>query len=54
MFLRAIPLAAVLSVIALGSPLITGCTNPVATIYFNSGEAKYDREDYQGALADYA
>ena len=53
MSLRRIPLATMLSVIALGSPLILGCTNPVATIYFNSGEAKYDQEDYQGALADY-
>ena len=53
MSLRTVPLAAMLSLIALGSPLILGCSNPVATIYFNSGEAKYDQEDYQGALADY-
>ena len=32
---RTIAIAAALSVLALGSPLITGCTNPLETQYFN-------------------
>ena len=50
---RTIAIAAALSVLALGSPLMTGCTNTFATNSFNSGVDKYEQGDYQGAIADY-
>ena len=50
---RTIAIAAALSVLALGSPLITGCANPLATNFYNSGVEKYEKGDYQGAIADY-
>jgi len=53
MLRRTIAIAAALSVLALGSPLITGCTNPSATQYFNQGAEKYEAGNYQGAIADY-
>ena len=46
-------IAAALSVLALASPLITGCTNPLADNSFSSGVDKYEQGDYQGAIADY-
>ena len=50
---RTTAIAAALSVLALGSPLMTGCANPLATNFYNSGVEKYDKGDYQGAIADY-
>ena len=56
---RTIAIAAALSVLALGSPLITGCTNPLATQTlkymrnFNQGLEKYEAGNYQGAILDY-
>ena len=50
---RTIAIAAALSVLALGSPLITGCTNPLATQYFNQGVEKYEAGNYQGAINDF-
>ena len=51
---RTTAIAAALSVLALGSPLITGCTNPLATNFYNSGVEKYEKDDYQGAIADWS
>ena len=50
---RTTAIAAALSVLALGSPLITGCANNLATNSYNSGTEKYWKGDYQGAVADY-
>ena len=50
---RTTAIAAALFVLALGSPLITGCTNPLATQYFNQGVEKYEAGNYQGAITDY-
>ena len=50
---RTTAIAAALSVLALASPLITGCTNPLADNSFNSGVEKYEQGDYQGAIADF-
>ena len=50
---RTTAIAAALSVLALGSPLMTGCVNPLATNFYNSGVEKYKKGDYQGAIADY-
>ena len=51
---RTTAIAPALSVLALGSPLITGCTNQLATQYFGQGVEKYDAGNYQGAIADFA
>ena len=50
---RTIAIAAALSLLALGSPLIGACANPLANNSFNSGVDKYEQGDYQGAIADY-
>ena len=50
---RTIAIAAALSLLALGSPLITGCTNPLGIHYFNQGVEKYNAGNYQGAIDDY-
>ena len=50
---RTIAIAAALSVLALGSPLLTGCTNPLATQYFDQRVEKYEVSNYQAAIADY-
>ena len=50
---RTTAIAAALSVLALGSPLISGCSNSLADIPYNSGVDKYEQGDYQGAIADY-
>ena len=49
---RTTAIAAALSVLALGSPLITACANPSIDT-FNNGVDKYEQGDYQGAIADY-
>ena len=53
MYRRTTAIVVALSVLALASPLITGCTNPLADNSFNSGVDKYEQGDYQGAIADY-
>ena len=50
---RTTAIAAALSVLALGSPLITACANPLANNSYNSGVDKYEQGNYQGAIADY-
>ena len=49
---RTIAIAAALSALALGSPVITACANPLANNSFNSGVDKYKQGDYQGAISD--
>ena len=51
---RTTAIAAALSVLALGSPLMTGCVNPLATNFYNSGVEKHEKGDYQGAIADWS
>ena len=51
---RTTAIAAALSVLALGSPLITGCTNPLGIHYFNQGVEKYEAGNYQGAIDDWS
>ena len=51
---RTIAIAAALSVLALGSPLIIANANPLAINSYNSGVDKYEQGDYQGAIADYS
>ena len=50
---RTIAIAAALSVLALGSPLITANANPLARQYYDQGFDKYDAGNYQGATDDY-
>ena len=50
---RTTAIAAALSVLALGSPLITANANPLARQYFDQGIEKYDAGNYQGAILDY-
>ena len=50
---RTIAIAAALSVLALGSPLITVNANPLARQYFNQGVEKYEAGNSQGAIADF-
>lgn len=53
MYRRTIAIASALSVLALGSPLITANANPLARQYFDQAVDKYDAGNYQGAIADY-
>ena len=46
--------ATALSVLALGTAFIAGCANPWAIKSFNSGLAKQEKGDYQGAISDYS
>ena len=46
-------IAAALSVLALGSPLFTGCSDFAANIRFRSAGLKFDRGNYLGAIDDY-
>ena len=50
---RTIAIAAALSVLAFGSPLIIANANPLATQYFNQGLEKYEAGNYQEAIADF-
>ena len=50
---RTTAIAAALSVLALGSPLITACANPSATNSYDSGIEKGAQGNYQGAIADF-
>ena len=49
---RTIAIAAVLSVLALGSPLVTANANPMGNKLFNNAVIKYEQGDYQGAITD--
>ena len=51
---RTIAIAAALSVLAIGSTLITANANPLADKYFNQGFKKYLVGNYQGAIADWS
>jgi len=51
---RTTAIAAALSVLALGSPLIIARANPLGNSFFYSGVEKYEQGDYQGAIADYS
>ena len=51
--LRSTAIAAAISVLALGSPLISGCTNPLAVMSSSSGMQKYEQGNHQGAIADF-
>ena len=50
---RTIAIAAALSVLALGSPLVSTKANPLATQYFDQGSEKHGAGNYQGAIDDY-
>ena len=50
---RHIAISAVLSVLALGSPLVTARTKPLFDQYFNQGVERYEPGDYQWAITDY-
>ena len=50
---RTTAIAAALSVLVLGSPLMTGCSDSAGNIHFTSAALKYDRGNYQGAIADF-
>ena len=45
---RTIAIAAALSVLAVGSPLIIANANPLATQYFDQGVEKHKDGNYQG------
>ena len=46
-------LSSLTAAIVIGTSLMTGCANPLATNSFNSGVEKYVQGDYQGAIADW-
>ena len=50
---RTVAIAAALSVLALGSPLVTGCTKSLAINFYNSGVEKHKEDDYQGEIDNY-
>ena len=50
---RTIAIATALSVLVLGSPMITARANPLFVQYFDQGLERYEAGDYQGAIADY-
>ena len=50
---RTVAIAAALSVLALGSPLVGANANPLATQYFDQGLEKYDTGNYQEAITDF-
>ena len=50
---RTTAIAAALSVLALGSPLINANANPIGDKLHNSGAVKHKEGDYQGAIDDY-
>ena len=51
---RSIAIATALSVLALGSPLVGGNANPLATQYFDQGVEKHEAGNYQGAIDDWS
>ena len=46
-------LSSLTAAIVIGTSLMAGCANPLATNSFNSGVEKYVQGDYQGAIADW-
>ena len=50
---RTTAIAAALSVLALGSPLITAKADPLADIFNDIGLELYKQGDYQGAITEY-
>ena len=50
---RYLSVVTALPVLTLGSSFITGCANPWATRSFNSGLAKLEKGDQQGAISAY-
>ena len=50
---RTTAIAAALSLLALGSPLVGANANPLVTQYLDQGVEKYDAGNYQGAIDDY-
>jgi tetratricopeptide (TPR) repeat protein len=50
---RSIAIAAALSVLALGSPLIAARANPLFVQYFNKGVERMNSGNYQGAITYY-
>lgn len=50
---RSTAIAVALSLLAIGSPLVSANANPLATQYFDQGVEKFDAGNYQGAVDDY-
>lgn len=50
---RTTAIAAALTLLALGSPLITGCSDSAGNIHLRSAVQKHERGNYQGAIDDY-
>ena len=50
---RTFAIAAALSVLALGSPLISSCSNPLTDNLYNSGVVKQKEGDHQSAIDFY-
>ena len=50
---RTTAIAAALSVLALGSPLITANANPLARQYYYQGVEEYEAGNYQEAIVDF-
>ena len=50
---RTTAIAAALSVLAIGSPLVNANANPLATEYLIQGVEKYEVGNYQGTTVDY-
>ena len=51
---RTIAIAAALSVLALGSPLMTANANTLADHLYSIGREKYEQGNYQGAIDDWS
>ena len=50
---RTTAIASSLSILAIGSSLISSCANPATIKFNNSAKTKYAQGDYQGAISDY-
>ncbi len=50
---RTTALAAALSLLVFGAPLITGCSDFAGNIAWRSAEQKFEKGDFKGAIADY-
>ena len=47
-------LSSLTAAIVIGTSLMTGCTNPLATQYFKQGVEKYEAGNYQGAISNWS
>ena len=47
-------LSSLTAAIVIGTSLMTGCTNPLATQYFKQGVEKYEAGNYQEAISDWS